>query len=33
MMMYMLFPNSKKKAHTFSYDDSVEQDIHLKELS
>ena len=32
MMMYMLFPNAKRKALTFSYDDGVEQDIRLMEI-
>ena len=32
MMMYMLFPNAKKKALTFSYDDGVEQDARLMEI-
>ena len=32
MMMYMLFPEGKKKALTFSYDDGVEQDIRLMEI-
>ena len=30
--MNMLFPYGKRKALTFSYDDGVEQDIHLIEL-
>lgn len=30
--MNMLFPNGKRKALTFSYDDGVEQDIRLMEL-
>ena len=32
MMMYMLFPDAKRKALTFSYDDGVEQDIRLMEI-
>lgn len=32
MMMYMLFPQAKRKALTFSYDDGVEQDIRLMEI-
>ncbi len=32
MMMYMRFPDGKKKALTFSYDDGVEQDIRLMEI-
>ena len=32
MMMYMLFPNAKRKALTFSYDDGVEQDARLMEI-
>lgn len=32
MMLYMLFPEGKKKALTFSYDDGVEQDIRLMEI-
>jgi len=32
MMMYMRFPEGKKKALTFSYDDGVEQDIRLMEI-
>ena len=31
MMMYMLFPNTKLKALTFSYGDGVEHDIFPKE--
>ena len=32
MMMYMLFPDAKRKALTFSYDDGVEQDARLMEI-
>ena len=32
MMIFMLFPQGKKKALTFSYDDGVEQDIRLMEI-
>ena len=31
MMMYMLFPNTKLKALTFSYDDGMKHDICPKE--
>lgn len=32
MMMYMLFPDAKRKALTFSYDDGVEHDARLMEI-
>ena len=31
MMMYMLFPDAKRKALTFSYGDGMEHDICPKE--
>lgn len=32
MNVYMRFPDGKTKALTLSYDDGVEQDIHLVEI-